>query len=74
MKLDQYLSDKGISTAAFAKSIGMYASSLWRIRNGKVRPDWKTIDAIMKATEGAVEPNDFIDSAARELAESEKLQ
>jgi hypothetical protein len=63
MKLDQYLSEKGISTPAFADSLGeegMDASFLWRIRHGKVRPGWKTIDAIVKATNGAVMPNDFL--------------
>lgn len=62
MTLDQFLTEKGISTPAFAKAIGMNASSLWRIRNGKVRPDWNTVEAIVTATGGSVSADDFLTS------------
>lgn len=70
MKLDQFLTENKISTPAFAASIEMDPSSLWRIRKEKVRPDWKTIDAIVLATNGAVMPNDFLPSDAPSPAEA----
>ena len=76
MKLDRYLAEKGISTPAFAASLGdgMDASFLWRIRHEKVRPGWKTIDAIVKATNGAVMPNDFLLSSESSGVPSEAAE
>jgi transcriptional regulator with XRE-family HTH domain len=60
MTLDQYLANNEIPAATFARELGIDPSSLWRLRRGKARPDWKTIDAIVRATRGAVTPNDFL--------------
>lgn len=59
MKLEQYLELTKQSDAAFAELIGLEKSTVWRIRNGKVFPSWRTMQAIERATGGAVQPNDF---------------
>jgi transcriptional regulator with XRE-family HTH domain len=60
MTLDQFLTKKRISTTEFADKIGMHQTSIWRIRNGKQRPDWDAVERIMAATKGAVTANDFV--------------
>ena len=64
MKLDDYLLSNEISGPDFAAKIGVAPSTLWRLRKSRVRPDWKTMDAIASATDGAVTPNDFVSPEA----------
>jgi transcriptional regulator with XRE-family HTH domain len=61
MKLDQYLTLHDLTEAAFAEEIGVVPSTVWRMRRGETRPDWKTLEAIKHATSGAVTPNDFLE-------------
>lgn len=63
MKLDTYLATVGITDAIFASRVGVDRTTISRLRNGKVRPDWKTLDAIVAVTDGAVTPNDFLTAA-----------
>lgn len=66
MKLEDYLSKYGLSDAAFAKRIGVAVSSVWRIRTNRVRPDWPMMEKISAATDGAVNPNDFLPDSSRQ--------
>ena len=74
MTLDQYLSRNGITTPTFARTLGMDASAVWRIRYDKVRPDWKTVEAIVRATSGAVMANDFLRATSRNNSVADKKQ
>lgn len=60
MKLDQYLTQRGMTDAAFAEKVGRSQSSINRIRRGETRPDWKTMERIVEETGGEVSPNDFL--------------
>ena len=62
MKLIKYLEQETLSVSAFAKLIGRAHTTVGRIINGDTRPDWSTMEAIKKATNGAVTPNDFADA------------
>lgn len=58
MNLAQYLADNGITEAEFARQTGLYQSTIHRIKRGAV-PGPATMAAIVKATDGKVQPNDF---------------
>lgn len=60
MKLEAFLSETGITNAAFGRQIGRDASSVSRLRRGETRPDWETAAKIAQATNGAVTANDFM--------------
>jgi transcriptional regulator with XRE-family HTH domain len=66
MTLDQFL--KGRSHTDFAEAAKITPTSLWRIRKGKQRPSFATIENLVEASNGAVQPNDILaisaDSAA----------
>jgi DNA-binding XRE family transcriptional regulator len=63
VKLNDYLSIKGVAPTTFAALIDVNLSTLWRIRTGKQRPNWTTVEAIVRATGGKVTANDFLGSA-----------
>lgn len=58
-KLDEYLTQNCISSADFAGKIGADHSTVWRLRNGKMRPGADLIIAIRNATDGAVTLDDW---------------
>jgi transcriptional regulator with XRE-family HTH domain len=60
MRLDTYLSEHGITEAAFAERIGVNQSSVNRMRKGLIRPDIATLSRIVEATEGKVTLEDFL--------------
>ncbi len=60
MKLDDYLKANSISGADFAKTIGVDAATVFRIRTGRVFPHRRTMLAIIMATGGQVSANDLI--------------
>lgn len=64
MKLGEYLKDRKISHEEFGKLIGVSQVAISRYVNGQRVPRHTNIEAIAKATEGAVSPNDFFDCAA----------
>lgn len=59
MKLDEYLSENGLSCAAFAERIDVDVTTVIRIKNSQVLPHLKTLRAIWNATDGVVTPNDL---------------
>lgn len=60
MKLSAYLKEKGLTVEQFGQQIGRSGASVSRIANDKQRPDWDTIAAIERATEGQVTVADFM--------------
>lgn len=59
MKLRDYRKSQNLTLDELAARIGRSAATVSRIERGKNQPDWATLDAIERATEGAVTPNDF---------------
>ena len=68
MRLADYLRDRKIRNADFAKRIGRSDASVSRLARGLQRPDWDTLEAIRRETEGAVTANDFHSSAQEAAA------
>ena len=60
MKLSEWLETNNLTASAFADQLGVSVSTVTRCMNGQRRPEWPTLDAILKATGGAVTPNDFL--------------
>lgn len=60
MTLSEYLKLKGETAAAFAIRTKISDATISRLARGLNRPDWRTVDTIMAATQGAVTPNDWL--------------
>ena len=59
MKLDQYMSERGLTDVALAAQIGVASTTVMRWRRRETLPDWRMLPKIAAATEGAVTANDF---------------
>lgn len=59
MKLDAFLRERELTEDEFAELIGVSQQAVNRYRRGDRRPDWDVLQKIVKATDGAVQPNDF---------------
>jgi transcriptional regulator with XRE-family HTH domain len=64
MKLADYLKTNKITLEAFAKQVGRDTSTISRLARELNRPDWDTMQAIVTATGGEVQPNDFLPEVA----------
>lgn len=60
MTLGDYLERHQLSLRAFARACGVSASSIHRVRNGKVIPNRRLLEAIYRETGGQVTPADLI--------------
>jgi len=60
MRLSNYLELTGTSDEDFGKRINRNRSTVSRLRRGLIQPDWNTAELILRETEGAVTPNDFV--------------
>ena len=60
MKLETYLNDRKITPVDFAKRIGVDSSTVTRWISGVRRPEWPKMELIIRETNGAVMPNDFL--------------
>ena len=60
MKLKAYLTRKRLKDYEFAEQINRSAPTVTRLKNGNHLPDWHTMIEIIKATNYAVMPNDWI--------------
>lgn len=60
MNLEDYLDRHGLSLRVFAKTCGVSASTIHRVRNGDVIPNRRLIEAIYRETGGKVTPADLI--------------
>lgn len=63
MRLKDWLTKRKMTQAAFAGAVGRSTATVSRIVNGVDRPNWATLDAIHKATDGEVGPADFMGGA-----------
>lgn len=68
MQLSEYLSQHNLTQKAFAALIDRDISTVSRLARGETRPDWSTVAAIEKATNGAVTANDFTPAPSSEAA------
>jgi len=59
MKLKDYLKLIGKKPVTWAKEVGMSPATVWRLVKGKTKPDYETIKAITRVTNGAVKPEDW---------------
>jgi transcriptional regulator with XRE-family HTH domain len=59
MKLKDYLTQRKITSSAFAKVIGVETSTVTRLASGETVPSPRVMRAIIAATGGLVTPNDF---------------
>ncbi len=66
MKLSDYLKEQDLTLSAFAEAVGLDVSTVHRAATGKVIPSRENMNAIVKATGGAVQPNDFYSENANE--------
>lgn len=66
MKLDQYLSARKLTDAAFAAIVGMSQSQVNRLRRGLSQPSWETVAVIERATDGKVRASDFLPAPTKE--------
>lgn len=68
MNIHEYLTDdetgKQLTDEAFGKLCGMSQSQISRLRNGKSRPSFEAMQAILAATGGKVSPNDWFEVAS----------
>lgn len=64
MTLDSYLTERGITTAEFAKRIETSFEAVRRYRAGLRVPERGVMQKIVNATGGAVSPNDFFSPVA----------
>ncbi len=63
MTLADYLAVNAKSPDEFAREVGVDPVSVRRYLAGKRLPRWSVLERIMKATAGAVTPNDFVTKA-----------
>lgn len=59
MHLSDYMTLHNLGDDAVATAIKRSRVTISRIRRGKVRPDWETIQRLKKFTNGAVVADDF---------------
>lgn len=60
MDLQTWLTENEMTATAFAEKAGVAVSTITRAIRRERRPDWDTLEAIGRATGGAVTPNDFM--------------
>lgn len=61
MKLSEYLERNNLSLAQLAEQCGTSASTMLRMREAEVAPSKRVAEAVWKATDGQVTPNDLFD-------------
>ncbi len=60
MKLQDYITQSGLTDAQFAERVGVSQPHINKIRRGVVSPSLSVAERIMEATNGKVTPNDFL--------------
>jgi DNA-binding transcriptional regulator YdaS (Cro superfamily) len=60
MMLAEWLKQKGLSDDAFGALIGVTGANVWKLKKGNHRPNWTVMSAIIRVTNGAVLPNDWM--------------
>ena len=69
MRLDAYLTEKGLKGPEFAALIGVTEETVRRYIKGERKPEWPILDRINKVTGGQVTANDFLDRPATPQSE-----
>lgn len=59
MKLAAYLKQNSLTLEAFGRQIGRTRATVSRLARERHMPDWDTVAAIERATNGSVTANDF---------------
>lgn len=70
MKLADWLKSTGTKRYAFAVTIGVRASMITEYCEGRMWPGKDKVEAIVRATNGAVTANDLLSEDARALIEA----
>lgn len=70
MKLADWLKSTGTKRYAFAEAIGVRASMITEYCEGRMWPGRDKVEAIVKATNGAVTANDLLSAEARAVIEA----
>jgi transcriptional regulator with XRE-family HTH domain len=60
MELSEYIKAQGLTPSGFAEQIGVPASTITRVMAGHRKPGFELLEKIHAATNGVVEPNDFL--------------
>ena len=60
MLLEEFLEKSGLKKKAFAKSVGISTTNLWKILKGISRPSLKTATKIEEFTDGKVSMNELL--------------
>lgn len=60
----EYIQAKDLTLDQFGELIGRSGATVSRIARGIHKPDWSTMEAILQATSGEVDPNSFSERAA----------
>jgi len=66
MKLDEWLTEHGLTNKEFGRRIGRSGEAVRRYRGHLRTPDMGTMPLIFRATGGQVQPNDFYNLTALE--------
>jgi transcriptional regulator with XRE-family HTH domain len=72
MQLADYLKTNGISDEDFGQSIGVTRQAVHRYKTFDRFPEKPVLTEIVKATAGAVTPNDFLPEQSNDQAPREK--
>jgi transcriptional regulator with XRE-family HTH domain len=68
MTLDEYLRSNNITEQAFADLAGCSQGTINKIRNGNANPTMALLEAIRRASNGAVTPNDYLPFRGEKIA------
>lgn len=60
MTLSDYLRERKETHEAFARRLGVHAVTVSKWTSGAMRPSWPKMEAIARATDGAVTAADFM--------------
>jgi transcriptional regulator with XRE-family HTH domain len=64
MKLSEYRKSAGLTLGQFAEIVGVSDITIGRYERGERTPKPKIMTQIVRVTDGAVTPNDFLEEAA----------
>lgn len=70
MQLAEWLKSKGIRRYKFAATIGVSPSLITDYCDGRIWPGKDRVEAIVRATDGAVTANDLLSDGARATIEA----
>lgn len=66
----EYIQAKDLTLDQFGELIGRSGATVSRIARGVHKPDWSTMEAILQATGGEVDPNSFSERSAGDDAQA----